>query len=193
MLTNKSKLWKNIFAIGLMALLLLCSIFSITFALFSAQKEKSITINTAKFQIETTTETLNTSDLVANNIFNKTMTYNIVTNYDIYFRVYAIIKTQSYDNTKTNIIDRTDFVDLTNVSNTVKGKDNKWYYATDTTPLSTGSNTYSLTFTFKVSPYVSEDIYTDSNWEINRDLKTTITYYFEYCQVSGFNDWSDFE
>jgi len=198
MVATKKKLFKNIFAITLMALLLLSSIFSVTFAYLYQIKESQITINVAEMQTQATTQELSPEDLIAGKVFTKTISYNVVSTYDIYFRVYAISKIECYDSTGTNVIERSDLIDLTSVAGTTgsiytRGSDNKFYYtATGTTPATGTSGTYSLNFTFNVSSFVSEDLFTNSNFEQNQSLTTTITYYFEYCQVSGLSDWSNF-
>lgn len=198
MVATKKKLFKNIFAITLMALLLISGIFSVTFAYLFDTNNKGITVNVASMSTEATTQTISPEDLIAGKEFTKTITYNVVSSYDIYFRVYAVSKIECYDSTGTNVIERTDLIDLTSVAGTTgsiytRGSDNKFYYtATGTTPATGTSGAYSLNFTFNVSSFVSEDLFTNSNFEQNQSLTTTITYYFEYCQVSGLSDWSNF-
>ena len=192
----QKKSWKNIIIISIMVLLFVASVFSVTFAYFSNKKENTITINTAKLSAVTTIEdsqNLQTSDLIADNAFSKTINYNVTTNYDIYYRVYAVVTMQTHDTNGVDIVERTDLINVTNVSNTSKGQDNKWYYvASNTQPTSVGTGEYSFTFTFKVSPLVSEELLLNASGEVDKNLKTTVTYYFEYCQVSGFDDWSGF-
>lgn len=192
MIASKKSSIKKIVAIVLIALLLASSIFSVTFAYFSDKHDNFININVAKMQTEVTTQELDSSDLLAGNIFSKSLTYSL-TGYDVYFRVYAITKMQTYDSNKTNVIERTDLIDLINVSNSRSGIDNKYYYVgSGATPISVKSGTYTLNFTFKVSNLVNEELFTNSEFTLNTNLKTTITYYFEYCQVSGWDDWNNY-
>lgn len=189
MTTNK-KLWKNIILISLIALLLFGATFYFTYALFNDKKEGNVTINVATLTPVVSTAELSPEDLIANNEFTKTITADIETDFDIYLRVYAIVTMQTY-NESGEREDRTDLVNVTNVTNSIKGDDNKYYYTTSQNPTSVGDTNLSFTFTFKVSPFVSEDLYTDANFNVDTNLKTTITYHFEYCQAidGALTDW----
>lgn len=193
MLTNKIKL-KKITTICLLIVLLMGSILSFTFAYFSDNHEKGITINVADISAEfTNVEELSAENLIAGTTFKKNLTVNLTTDFKVFIRTYAVVEMECYNETGTEIITRTDLVDLTGVSKSFKGKDNKYYYApsqNNKLVASISSQSLTLTFTFKTSDLISEDLFTDSNFILNKNLKTTITYYVEYCQEIGYSDWT---
>lgn len=197
----RSKLKKTIISIVLMIVLLGISIFSFTYAWFTDIREENIEMNIASVSFDASgqniTAELTPSDLIANNEFEKILNLNITTDFSIYFRTYAIVTVETVDpNSSINnvkIIERTDLVTLAGedaVTSCIKKEDGKYYYAVNDIPQAVESTTIELTFSFKVSSEVSEDLYTLKTGEEVRGLKTTVKFFVEYCQEEGYENWT---
>lgn len=199
-MTKNSKLLKNIISISLMIVLLLGSIFSFTFAYFSDKKENTIVINPATMKTTIVTEKLNPEDLIAGSIFQKNLDLTFTGGFDLYFRTYAEIVVETYNDSKT-VENRTDLINVLYVNQCVQGEDTKFYYAYSNnilksqpvyiSPTAAGFKVF-LNYSFKVDNSINENMFTDVNNNYDSSLKATITYYIEYIQKEGFTDWSGF-
>ena len=188
------KVKKVILPIVLMIVFALSAIASFTVAYLSDTHSSDVNIKLLEVTNSTSvSQTLSPADLVANNSFTKTVTSEIGTTGSIYLRTYAVVSMQTIEG--NDVASRTDLVSLTNVTKSAIGEDNKYYYtssngSTTVTPIAS-TTTLTLDFTFQVSSLVNSDLFLNSDGTINTTLKTTITYYFEYCDAAGFSDWNE--
>lgn len=179
----KSKIYKTI-ALCLFVILFV-SVINFTYAYFSDRKNASININLANMQNESTAETLvSAEELIAGATFTKTLTVNLTSTYNYYYRVYAEVVIETY-NELDEIVERTDLVEVTNVTELTKETDNKFY----TNEIALGSHTKTYTFTFEVSNLVGEELYTKSDFTIDRTLTSKVVFYIEHCQSEGYEGW----
>ena len=184
---SKSKLIYIISSI-LVATLMIGSILLIGFSFgwFGDKKGADVTIKVSQIKSTVTSETeLEPSSLIAGNFFDKTLKVKIESEAEIYLRTYAEMVVQTKDG------DRTDLIELIRVTKTRKGRDNKFYYVGDSNSITTinGNAEFSLTYKFYVDSSLSDDMFKDADGNYDSTKKIKITYYFEYCQKEGYDDW----
>ena len=184
---SKSKLIYIISSI-LVATLMIGSILLIGFSFgwFGDKKGADVTIKVSQIKSTVTSETeLEPSSLIAGNFFDKTLKVKIESEAEIYLRTYAEMVVQTKDG------DRTDLIELIRVTKTRKGRDNKFYYVGDSNSITTinGNAEFSLTYKFYVDSSLSDDMFKDADGNYDSTKKIRITYYFEYCQKEGYDDW----
>lgn len=186
MQSNKS-IYKKIITVMLLLAIVCASTLYVTHAWFVDKESADITINVAKMSATvTTSDTLSPSDLIAGKTFNKTINVNLVTDFNIYLRVYAVVSVSDAGENYNS----TSLITTTAVSGCkqVGGGDEKYYYTIASSVSSVNNltslntNTYNFVFSFKVDNSVNEDTFASGS-------TTKIDYYFEYCQIEGATSW----
>ncbi|MGN1208224.1 MAG: hypothetical protein ACI4TI_02025, partial [Christensenellales bacterium] len=189
---GKTKKLKIFGWIGL-AVAVLTSFVALTFSWFSDKKgaDISITISTTSGNAQVT-NALDPKDLIAGNYFVKNISVNLVSKEDVYLRTYAVVSMQTLDSAGQTV-NKTDVVLNTGVNSSIRGEDNKFYYSTTNANSLTGvkNTTLNLTFAFYVSPKINDEVLRNPDGTLKTDLKTTITYYVDYCQVGGEGEWQN--
>ncbi len=171
------------------AILLAVSVIIVGFSFgwFTDSKGADVTIKVGAIKnTVTSSDEISPADFVACNYFEKTITIKVESDFEVYLRTYAKVSMQTNDGERTNL------VSLIDVDKSKIGEDNKYYYTNSTSSPVTinGTLTLSLTFRFYVDSSVSNELFADSNGTLNENLKTTITYYYEYCQKEGYDSWA---
>lgn len=192
---------KNILIIILSLMIVgLVGLTAYTLSYFSDRKDKDVTITISNLNNTTlkVQNELSPSDLIAGKVFTKTVKLTNKANFNYYARFYAVVSSEIYvDNVKTT---SEDIVTLTGVKNgstsLQQGTDGKFYYLSLSSPtaITTSVSEISLNFTFQVSSDINEDSYTyeeNGVFKTDNTLTTTITYYVEFVQTEGFNDWKE--
>ncbi len=171
----------------------IASITALTFSWFSDKKgaDINITISQASGNAQVD-NSLDPKDLVAGNWFIKDISVNLSSKEDVYIRTYAKVTMQTLDSSGNTVV-KNDVVECVGVDSTIKGKDNKFYYsvtnANSLTPLK--STKLTLSFAFNVTDKINDEVLRDSSGALKTDLKTTVTYYVDYCQVGGESEWQN--
>lgn len=154
-----------------------------SFAWFSDKKGAEVTIkfvagSSAPVGSVVLTQNITTADLTAENVFEKNVTVNIQTTSTIYFRTYAIVRTEISASEE-----KTDLVELIKVTKTKKATDGKFYYVNTGSVIASASNTsLSLTYRFHVKDLVN-------NYNLS-NTQSTVTFYVDYCEQGGQDAWS---
>ncbi|MBE5745804.1 MAG: hypothetical protein E7359_00745 [Clostridiales bacterium] len=211
-MAKNSKVFKYVITILFLVALLLSSLVSVTLAYFSDKEENSIIINPAKMRTEIVTEQLSASDFIAGKIFNKSLNATFTGYFDIYFRTYAEVSVETYNEEKVKE-NRLDLVKTVYVDKCVEGTDGKHYFASEwlwgaadspiynmyNVPRSLNlsdsriNKTVDLNYVFKVSDNLTETMFENTNGNFDSSLKVVITYHIEYIQKAGYSNWVNFD